>query len=391
MRIMVLMNSLNTGGAESSTLSLYQWLASREQVIQLICIKKTSPSLDPAEFGFSDNLQYLSGKSFFSRARSLVQIIKKFKPDLVHSVLFDANLLGRWARLSTRNFIHLESLVNEMYSEHRLKDPHITRLKLNGYRLLDRVTQSLGVDHFHATSKSVAEHYQKKLGIDPKRITVVERGRSTNEYVGNQQSRNQQRTALAIREDEVVLLMVGRQEFQKGYDVLLKALSQLPKEGNWTCLCVGREGNATQELVSIMKKLNLEGKVKWLGHRNDVMTLMAMSDIFVFPSRFEGLPGVLIEAEAAALPIVCCDISNNREVVKENENALLFVVDTAVEMAVQIEKLLYDQPLREKMGAASLEIFNEQFQCERSHARMEELLRYKIKNITYKPISHPQP
>src|SRR5688572_15888935 len=116
MRIIVLMNSLNTGGAEFSTLSFYQWLASRGYVIQLVCIKKTSPSLDPAEFGFSDNLQFLQGKSFLSRVRNLVRIIRQFKPDVVHSVLFDANLLGRMGRILTKNFIHLESLVNEMYS-----------------------------------------------------------------------------------------------------------------------------------------------------------------------------------------------------------------------------------------------------------------------------------
>lgn len=374
------MNSLNTGGAEFSTLSLYQWLANRGYTIQLVCIKKTTPSLNPIEFGFTDNLQYLAGKTFLSRTRSLVQVIKQFNPDLLHSVLFDANLLGRAARLWSRSCMHLESLVNEMYSEHRLKDPHITWLKLKSYQLLDRFTQRIGVDHFHATSQSVSSHYQRKLGIDPQRITVIERGRSVNEYVGNKQAGKALRASLAVAEEEVVLLMVARQEFQKGYDVLLKALAKLPAEGHWMCVCVGRGGNSTNEILNLVQQLNLESKVKWLGHRSDIMPLMAMADMFVFPSRFEGLPGVLIEAEAAALPIVCSNINNNREVVEENRNALLFGVDHADEMAAQIKKLLHDKSLRDQMSAASISIFNERFQWERSHQRMEELLKRLIGN-----------
>ena len=74
------------------------------------------------------------------------------------------------------------------------------------------------------------------------------------------------------------------------------------------------------------------------------------------------------------MPVVCSAITNNQEVVRENENALLFPVNDVDAMAVQIEKLLRDKPLREKMGTASLKIFNERFQWEKSHRRMEELL-----------------
>jgi len=374
MRIMVLLNSLNTGGAEISTLTLYQWMKERGHTVQLVCLKTTNPSLDPLAYGLSENVEYLSGKSFPRKVQHLLSLIKLFKPDVVHSVLFDANMLGRMGRLLNRKIVHLESLVNEMYSEHRLKDPHITWLKLNGYLLLDLVTQAVGVDHFHATSHSVAQHYQKKLGINPKRITVIERGRSTNLHVGDSHSRNKLRSSLGIMEDTTVLIMVGRQEFQKGYDILLKALSQLPAQGNWTCLCVGREGNTTRELVSLTKQYHLEGNVKWLGHRDDVSALLAAADVFVFPSRFEGLPGVLIEAEAAGLPIVCTDINNNKEVVQENTNALLFGVDKAEDMATQIKTLLQDKPLRDRMGAASLAIFQDRFQWQKSHRQMEELL-----------------
>jgi len=379
MRVMVLMNSLNTGGAEFSTLSLYQWMAKRGVTVHIVCLKETSPSLNPADFGFSDQVEYVTGKSFLQKVKRLRQIIKRVNPDLIHSVLFDANLLGRVSKMLGGNFIHLESLVNEMYSEHRLNDPHVNRFKLNGYRLLDKVTKRFGVDHFHATSHSVSLHYQTKLGIKAGRITVVERGRDENVYVGNQESRRQVRVALNIDEDEMVLIMIARQEFQKGYDVLLKALSKLSGSIKWTCVGVGRQGNATREIDELSRQLNLESKIKWLGHRTDVMPLLAMADIFVFPTRFEGLPGVLIEAEAARLPIVCSDIPNNKEVVTEGENAVVFPVNDTDTFARGIRMLMNSPTLREEFGAASLTIFKKRFNWEQSHQRMEQLINQLVK------------
>ena len=374
MRIMVLMNSLNTGGAEFSTLTLYQLLASRGVDVQVVCLKETTPSLDPADFGLSGQVHYLYGKSFLQNVKSLSRIIRKVKPDLVHSVLFDANMLGRASRVIFKNFIHLESLVNEMYSHHRLKDPHVTWIKLNAYRLLDKFTQRIGVDHFHATSHSVSLHYQSKLGIKPHRITVVERGRAANTYRGDLESRKQWRASLKIKENEVVMIIVARQEFQKGYDVLVKALSKVSGSIPWTCVCVGREGNATREIQELARQHKLESRMKWLGHRTAIMPLLAMSDIFVFPTRFEGLPGVLIAAEAAALPIICTDIPNNKEVVIEGDNALLFPVNDPDAMAQHMATLATNPTLRIQLGTASLSIFNTRFNWQHSHQRMQHLI-----------------
>jgi glycosyltransferase involved in cell wall biosynthesis len=377
MRVIVLMNSLYTGGAEFSTLSFYQWLRQQQHEVLLVCVKKASPSYDPRQFEF-DQVDYLATGSFIHKVRSFNELVRSFRPDIVHSVLFDANLIGRMSRIRHRSFIHLESLVNEMYSDYRLADPRVTRFKLEGYRLLDRVTQRFGVDHFHANGKSVASHYMKKLGIDETRITIVNRGRLPNPFVDDENNRRKVREELHTGH-RLMLIHAGRHEFQKGQDVLLDAIYQIRDvQDKIKVVLVGREGNYTSVINEKIKKYCLEQCVLVTGHRNDLSSLLAAADIFLFPSRFEGLPGVLIEAEAAGLPIVCSDIDNNKEVVKENVNALLFGVNDADEMAVQIEKLLRDKTLREKMGASSLSIFNERFQWEGSHGRMEELLKSVI-------------
>lgn len=341
--------------------------------MKLVCYKRATPSYDPVQFGLND-VEYIQGNSFPQRIKSLNHIIEEFKPQLVHSVLFEANLLTRFCRMMNRKFVHLESLVNEMYSEHRLSDPRVTRFKLEGYRWLDRITQRFGVDHFHANGESVARHYQEKLGINKKRITVVPRGRNANPFVKDQANRERVRADLQTG-DRLMLMNMARHEYQKGQDLLLDALCEMPSgQHQFQLVLVGRAGNFTPVIKEKIEQGKLSSCVTLLGHRTDVSSLLAAADVFIFPSRFEGLPGALIEAEAAGLPIICSDIPNNREVAVAEKNALFFPLDDITMLKDHLEKMLRDKVLRVKMGEESKVIFDQKFLLEESHHNLKRLL-----------------
>lgn len=378
MRVIVLLNSLYTGGAEYSTLTFYQWLQKNGHDVKLVCVKKASPSYDPRDFDFHD-VHYLKGNTFYTRLKDFKTVIKSFSPQLVHSVLFDANMIGRLSRVTKGKFIHLESLVNEMYSDKRYADPQVTRIKLFGYRMLDFVTQLFGVDHYHANGKSVAEHYKRKLGINPVRITIIPRGRNANVFYDNSSNRDNVRNELGTG-NRLLLISVARHEYQKGQDILLDALHHLKKEYDKIQLVlVGREGKLSKLISEKIKAYELESIVLRTGHRDDTNSLLAASDIFVFPSRFEGLPGALIEAEAAGLPIICSDISNNREVVEESVNAFLYPVDESKQLAEKIAVMMHDDDLRKKMGRESLRIFKQRYTLEEINMNMLALLENLIR------------
>lgn len=374
MRIIVILNSLYTGGAEFSTLAFYGWLLKRGDTIKIVCIKKATPSYDPRQFGF-DEVHYLAGENVRKRVQALRALVKEFKPQLVHSVLFDANLITRFVRMKQRNFVHLESLVNETYSSFRLADPHVTRIKLEGYRLLDAFTQRWGVDHFHANGISVAQHYHDKLGIARHRITVIPRGRDRNPFAGDSTHRERVRQEVQAQ-DRLVLINVARLEYQKGQDVLIEALGRLGEEkNNIQVLLVGREGKMSPGIKEKIQRYQLQETVFLLGHRNDVASLLAAADVFIFPSRFEGLPGALIEAEAAGLPIICSDIPNNREVAEENRNALFFKVDDVDSLIQALLKVIHDSTARANMRTESLAIYQHKFSLEEVHERMLALIK----------------
>jgi glycosyltransferase involved in cell wall biosynthesis len=116
-------------------------------------------------------------------------------------------------------------------------------------------------------------------------------------------------------------------------------------------------------------------RVHLLGHRDDLPEVLAAADIFVFPSLFEGLGGVLIEAMALGLPIVASDLPAIREVVEEGGNALLVPHSDPGALAVAIDRMLGDDAMRKSFAARGRKIFNERFTLERSTQGMLDLYR----------------
>lgn len=377
MRILLVIDSFFTGGAEFSTLELFSYLKEKGVEICICKTKEMHPEYIPESFGLDSNLiKTLPQKGFWEKRKALQQIILDFNPDCIHSVLFNSNLLVRTIRVFDSSFVHIESLVNHTYSSNRLNEPGVTKYKLEFYRWLDRITSIFGTNHFHPNGFSVAEHYQKELGISPKKMTVVHRGRRGENYEVASLSKSD----FGIPENQLVLINVARQEYQKGQDVLFDAIAILPKDvrNKIHLLVVGREGKATPSLQKQVQEKGISSCISFLGHRTDIPALLKMSDIFVFPSRFEGLPGVLIEAEASGLPIICTHLSMMLEVVQVNENALTFEIDNPVQLAEAIEKLVTQADLRSQFAKKSKEVFKENFQIESVHQKMYDLYQKLI-------------
>jgi glycosyltransferase involved in cell wall biosynthesis len=378
MRILLVIDSFFTGGAEFSTLELFSYLQSKGVTIQICKIKDMNPQYDPEKFGLHPSIiTTLPQVGFKGKRIALQKLIATFQPDIIHSVLFNSNLLVRTIRIFNSSFVHLESLVNHTYSKNRLNEPGVTRLKLAYYQLLDGITGFFGTDHFHPNGYSVASHYQKKLLISPKKMTVVHRGRKSNDNLQVLLSKS----TFGIAEEQLVFINVARQEYQKGQDVLLDALSLVPQSvlNSIHLLIVGREGKSTPMLLDKIKEKNLNSNITFLGHRDDIPSLLQMSDVFVFPSRFEGLPGVLIEAESFGLPIICTHLPMMLEVVEENVNAVTFEIDNSIQLADKITKMVEDASLRERFSIKSKAIFDEKFKIEFVHQKMLDLYKNLVR------------
>ena len=176
----------------------------------------------------------------------------------------------------------------------------------------------------------------------------------------------------------VQLLFVGRVVFQKGLDVLLRALAMLPSSLDFHLEIIG-DGDQREPLTAEIRRLGLEQKITFSGwcDRTAIAARYRQADVFVFPSRDEGMPNVVLEAMASSLPIVATAIAGNEDLVREGENGCLVPPEDATALAAALTRLIEQADLRRTMGRASRAIVEREYTWQRVAACYLNLLREK--------------
>ena len=180
----------------------------------------------------------------------------------------------------------------------------------------------------------------------------------------------------------VQLLFVGRVVFQKGLDVLLRALAMLPSSHDFRLEIIG-DGDQREPLAAEIRRLGLEQKITFAGwcDRAAIAERYQQADVFVFPSRDEGMPNVVLEAMASGLPIVATAIAGNEDLVREGENGCLVPTEDAAALAAALTRLIERPDLRRTMGRASRAIVEREYTWQRVAACYLDLLRESCRPI----------
>ncbi|MEN8238830.1 MAG: glycosyltransferase [Actinomycetota bacterium] len=374
-KYLFVINSFLAGGAERSLVELLPRLDEDGVTPIVACLQYREVGFEAEVRDAGYDVRLLPGRNRIGKARALRRLIKDESPDLVYTSLFDADLVGSLASIGIDVPI-ISNLANTAYDPARLSDPNIDERRLKVVRWVDGFTSRHMTDHFHAVSQAVKDSTVETLGVDPRRITVVKRGRDP-ERLGR---RSAERTArsrdmLGIPPEAEVVVTVGRQEYQKGHRYLIEAFARIAiSRPRARLLIAGREGRETESLEQQISESGLDSVISLLGHRSDVPDVLAASDLFVFPSLYEGLGGAMIEALALGLPVIATDLPALREVVREGENAILVPARDPDALSEAIDTLLDDQVKREILGNRSREIFDEEFRAEDAAERMIAML-----------------
>lgn len=149
-----------------------------------------------------------------------------------------------------------------------------------------------------------------------------------------------------------LILFASRLHHQKGVDVLLSALSKL-KMSNYLCLIAG-EGEERQRLEHMCASLKLEENVRFLGFRSDVTKLLGQVDFIVLPSRYEGMPLIILEAMSAGCPIIATSVDGTAEVLDDEYSALLVSPESDEQLSSAIQRLIDDPLLRRRIAGNAL-------------------------------------
>jgi glycosyltransferase involved in cell wall biosynthesis len=186
------------------------------------------------------------------------------------------------------------------------------------------------------------------------RTEVVPSGVDTDVFHPRPTLRAEIRARIGVPAGYPVIGTVGRLEARKGTDVLLEATAHLSKKGlpGPRVLVVG-DGPLRGELPTLAARLGIADRLHMLGDRSDVSEVLAALDVFVLPSRTEGMSNALLEAMATALPVVATAVGGNPEVVAAETTGVLVPPDDSMAMAVAVMRLLADPDAAARLGAAA--------------------------------------
>ena len=211
----------------------------------------------------------------------------------------------------------------------RIAHSHLSDLKLDykyPFRLYARKNLKGNVSDHFACSKRAGEWLFGKALSNANKVTVLNNAVDTEKFKINNEIRNKLRKDLGI-ENKKVIGHVGRFNPQKNHEFLIDVFNEIYKNDKGTVLLLVGDGYLKEKIEEKVNKLGLDNAVKFLGIREDISDLMQAMDLFFFPSQFEGLAVVMVEAQAAGLKVITStgvtkesDITNNVEFIDLNKD-----------------------------------------------------------------------
>ena len=325
MKIAYFIDHLRGDGTQHMLVQLVRGLSARGHAQNIFCLNRSYDAhILEALQNAGASVQIIGTPALLS-GRGLAMMwraLRRSGADVVVTLLFFGDVLGRtlahWARVP-----HIVTSI-------RARNVNYARWML----FLSRATMRWA-DAVILNSATVAEFASAREGAARDKIHIIPNGIDVRAY---QQpvTRDALRHEFGFAPSCRIVGSVGRLTRQKGYDVLLDALAQLPVPRP-ALLLVG-EGEERGALEARARVFGLQ--VCFAGYRRDVAQLLGALDVYVQPSRFEGMPNALLEAMAAGCACVATDADGTRELITDNVQGWLVPPENANALADAITRVL---------------------------------------------------
>jgi len=297
---------------------------------------------------------------------ALNRLLRSYRIQMIHTHLFYANFYGRIASLFASVPVVVSSLHNADYSnENKRSFGFILR------KLADILTARLINSLFIAVSEAVREDYRRHFGL--KNIEVLYNWIDIEELVAqDREASGQVKSEFGFAIGDFVLINVAklRQE-QKGQQYLIQAMCEIKAVIPQARLLLVGDGPDRAALQELSRSLGLEGFVVFAGKRRDIAQLLAMADIFVFPSVYEGFGIALVEAMAMGKSVIASRVEGILEIVTHEISGLLIEPHSSKEIANAAIRLYRDSPLKARLEERAKKTAFERFSAKTGISRLE--------------------
>lgn len=299
----------NIGGMETYLMSQYRKLDKKYIQYDFVNLSKDD------KMAFSEEIKNNGSKIYAVPKRKYYPFLHYYE---MMKILFHNRKKYKYIVLNTCHlyyifplfFAKIIQIPNRIIHSHNSDD----EIKISFFRkILININKMLM--HFSVTDYWACSEIAGKWMFKNRNFRVIHNAINVSDFVYNESIRQKVRTKLGLLKDEFVIGHVGRFSYQKNHDFLIDIFNEVHRRLPEAVLIL--IGDAVEDELYLnkakqkVKELNLVENVRFLGIRNDVPDLMQAMDCFLFPSRFEGLGIVIIEAQTAGLPCYVSSVIPN--------------------------------------------------------------------------------
>jgi|SoiMethySBSTD1v2_1073268.scaffolds.fasta_scaffold468637_2 glycosyltransferase involved in cell wall biosynthesis len=280
-------------------------------------------------------VRFRSGRHGVTQIPQLASILRILAPRVVHAHLTEP-LSCRFALLAAA-WAGVPSVIATLQL---FMEPRTARLP----RLQHRVVAG-AVDRYIAVSQHVRSRLEHYLGVPATRIRVIYNAVAVDRFANCDDAPDPRPSRPG---KSPIVLTVARLDPQKGHTHLLEAAATLPG----VVFLLAGSGSERAALEGQARRLGIGDRVRFLEHRTDIPELLKTADVFVLPSLYEGLPLTVLEAMAAAKPVVATAVGGTDEAVVDGVTGILVPPADPAALSAAIRRILDDPDTAARLGAA---------------------------------------
>ena len=355
-RIAFIVHGMQQGGIERSVTRIINGLDRSRFDPIVVCLDHSGPSSGwlPEDVSVIE-VKKRSGNDLASIGR-LASVLREHEIDLVQShnwgTLIETVLARKLARIPAH--IHAERGT-------------VLGQGANGvwkyrFRAIAMRFALMTVNRVMSNAHAVAERVESGCGYPSSKIAIIPNGVPGGSRVGRNKSRRKVRQMLGIPDNAMLIGSVGRLHKVKGFDILIKAMVNVPDSVN---LMIVGEGDQRTLLKDIAEQANVCNRVHFVGHQDEVAPWLLAMDGYVNSSRSEGMSQSIVEAMSIGLPIVATDVGDARRMLRRGELVCgeICPPEDAIALANAISEVFSDNDLCVRYGTNAVE-FHRQFYSE---------------------------
>jgi len=382
LKILLLNTQMEAAGAQKAMLTLARGLQQRGHAVTVVTMYDKADYVPLFKQKYGVNIIDLGMKSPTDTSTfqktvctlkglgQLWQLIRRERFDVVQTFTHYSNIIGPIIAWLAGIKIRISSQRNSL-----VKYPP-------WFLWLDRViANSFLVQRMIAVSEDTRKFSISEQGIAASKLVTIYNSVNTERFQSVELSledKDALRYTLSGAHNTKIVLTIAKLHPQKGHRYLIQSIPGILKEFSEVHFLFAGEGELCQELTLMTQQLGVVDVVSFLGVRQDIPQLLSVSDIFVLPSLWEGMPNAVLEAMAVGTPVITTNVGGCPEIIRDGETGILIPSENSDALAQAIIRLLGDAPLRQQLSQAAQHWVVEHFSEEKNISAFEQLYQSLI-------------